>query len=177
MDKNFARRAHVELSGVVYVVLRRPDSAVLGLSPLFIAGVSGLIVDSSAIYGVWFTLTCLAVIGGVFLDTIFDHSDRKSFYPQSHLLALAAAWLASVIAGIVAASVAVAGATTFWAILATIFALWRLADIVSLAALDSQNSQQSFMDWLNHTRMRPLNAAYSPADGDSATIELEATDD
>jgi hypothetical protein len=144
----------------------------LGLSPLFLSGISGLLVDAPAVYGFWFLLTSLAVLGGILLDTIFDYGDRRLFYHQAHLLGLATAWLATVITGIIATSLASIGTTTFWAILAVIYSVWRLADIVSLAALESADTQQNFINWLNHDRPLRLN----PDDRDAGSIELDTSD-
>lgn len=177
MDKNLPKRIHVELTGLVYLILRRPESAVLGLSPLFIAGVAGLLVDAPVIYLLWFVVTWLCVLGSLALDILFDHTDRRVFYQQTHLLVLAVCWLAAVIMGIVAISLAATGSSTFWCILAVLHSLWRLADLASLAVLESQGTRQQFLDWITHSHMRGLNPNYDPASADSATIELEATDD
>jgi hypothetical protein len=177
MEKGVAKRLHVELTGLVYLILRRPESAVLGLSPLFIAGVAGLLVDAPVIYLVWFVSVWVCVLGSLTLDILFTHNDQRVFYQQSHLLVLAVAWLVSVIMGIVAVSLAATGATTFWCILAVLHSLWRLADLASLAALESQGTRQMFLDWITHSHMRSLNPNYDPASADSATIELEATDE
>ena len=174
MDKNMAKRLHMELTGLLYLIIRRPESAVLGLSPLFIAGVAGLLIDAPVLYLIWFVATWLAVLGSLALDILFEHTDKRSFYQQTHLLVLAAAWLVVVVIGIVAISLAATGSTTFWCILAVLHSLWRLADLASLAALESQGTRQQFLDWITHSHMRALNPNYDPASADSATIELEA---